>query len=41
MRVREDFRNMAGTEKAALLVLSLGEDHAVKLFSLLDEDEIK
>ena len=41
MRVREDFRNMAGTEKAALLVLSLGEDHATKLFSLLDEDEIK
>ena len=41
MRVREDFKNIAGTEKAALLVLSLGEDHAVKLFSLLDEDEIK
>ena len=41
MRVREDFKNMAGTEKAALLVLSLGEDHAAKLFSLLDEDEIK
>ncbi len=41
MRVREEFKNIAGTEKAALLVLSLGEDHAVKLFSLLDEDEIK
>ena len=41
MRVREDFKNMAGTEKAALLVLSLGDDHAAKLFSLLDEDEIK
>jgi len=41
MRVREDFRNIAGTEKAALLVLSLGEDHAAKLFTLLDEDEIK
>ena len=41
MRVREDFKNIGGTEKAALLVLSLGEDHAVKLFSLLDEDEIK
>jgi flagellar motor switch protein FliG len=41
MRVREDFKNIAGIEKAALLILSLGEDHAAKLFSLLDEEEIK
>jgi flagellar motor switch protein FliG len=41
MRVREEYKQLSGIEKAALLVLALGDEHAVKLFALLDEDEIK
>ncbi len=40
MRVREDFRTLKGTEKSAILLLSLGEDHTAKIFTQLDEDEI-
>ena len=41
MRVREDIRSLTGPEKAAILVLSLGEDHTAKIFSLMDDEEIK
>jgi flagellar motor switch protein FliG len=41
MRVRDDFRNLTGAERAAVLILSLGEDHAAKLFALMDDEEIK
>jgi len=41
MRVREDYRNLTGPEKASLLMMSVGEEHALKLFSLMDEEEIK
>ena len=27
MRVREDYRSLTGAEKAAILMLSLGEEH--------------
>ena len=40
MRVREDYRTLTGNEKAAILMLSLGEDHAARLFEQMDEDEI-
>lgn len=40
MRVREDFRTLSGPEKAAILLLSLGEEHTAKVFSNLDEEEI-
>lgn len=40
MRVREDYRTLSGTEKAAILLLSLGEDQTTKVFEQLDEDEI-
>lgn len=39
--VRDDFRTLTGAEKAAIFMLSLGEDHAARLFSLMDEEEIK
>ena len=39
--MREEFRTLNGPEKAALLILSVGEDNAAKLFSLMDDDEIK
>ncbi|MBU0726072.1 MAG: flagellar motor switch protein FliG [Alphaproteobacteria bacterium] len=41
MRVREDYRSLGGPEKAAILLMSLGEEHATKLFSLMDDEEIK
>jgi flagellar motor switch protein FliG len=41
MRVREDYRSLTGPEKAAILMLSLGEDHAARLFELMDDDEIR
>ena len=39
--MREDFRTLNGPEKAALLILSVGEENAAKLFALMDDDEIK
>ncbi len=41
MRIREDYRTMSGPEKAALLMMSVGEDNATRLFSIMDDDEIK
>jgi flagellar motor switch protein FliG len=41
MRVREDYRSLSGAEKAAILLMSLGEEHASKLFALMSDDEIK
>lgn len=40
LRVREDYRTLTGSEKAAIFMLSLGEDHARKLFEHMDDDEI-
>jgi len=41
MRVREDFRSLTGPEKAAMLMLALGEEHTSRLFALMDDEEIK
>ncbi len=41
LRVREDYRTLTGPEKAAILMLSLGEEHAAKLFQHMDDEEIK
>lgn len=40
MKVREDYRTLTGNEKAAALLLSLGEQHAMTLFEQMDEEEI-
>ncbi len=40
MKVREDYRTLSGTEKAAILLLSLGEDQTIRIFEQMDEDEI-
>jgi len=37
----EDFNSLRGTDKAAILLLSLGEDHAAKLFGLMEDEEIR
>lgn len=41
MRVREDYRGLNGPEKAAILMLAVGEDNAVKLFGHMDDEEIR
>jgi len=41
MRLREDYRTMSGPEKAALLMMSVGEENATRLFTLMDDEEIK
>ncbi len=40
MRLREDYRTLTGTEKTAIFMLSLGEDHTAKLFQHMNEEEI-
>ncbi len=41
MLTKTDFRSVTGSQKAAMLMLSLGEEHAMRIFTMLDEDEIK
>jgi flagellar motor switch protein FliG len=40
MRIREDYRTLTGKEKAAIFLLSLGEEHTARLFEFMDEEEI-
>lgn len=40
MRVREDYRSLSGPEKAAILLLSMGEQQAAKIFAHMDDEEI-
>ncbi|MDE2582859.1 MAG: flagellar motor switch protein FliG [Rhodospirillales bacterium] len=37
----EDYRSITGAQKAAILMLALGEDQCSRLFGLMHEDEIK
>ncbi len=41
MRVKDDYRTLTGQEKAAIILLSLGEETSGKLFALMTDDEIK
>lgn len=41
MAVREDIQSLSGPEKAALLMLAVGEENAARLFSMMDDDEIR
>ncbi|MDB5492536.1 MAG: Flagellar motor switch protein FliG [Micavibrio sp.] len=40
MRVREDYRTLSGSEKAAIFMLALGEEHTSKIFEHMDDEEI-
>ena len=40
-RVKDDYRSLTGQEKAAIFMLSLGEDHSGKLFEMMDDEEIR
>ena len=37
----DDIRNMRGAERAAVMMLALGEEHCTRLFGMMHEDEIK
>ena len=37
----ERTRKLTGPERAAVLMLSLGEQYGAKIFSLLDDDELR
>src|ERR1700744_6735781 len=39
--VKEDLRTLTGAERAAIIMLSLGEDHSEKIWQMMDEEEIK
>ena len=39
--VREDVRSLTGAERAAIVMLSLGEEHSNQIWKMLDEEEIK
>ena len=41
MAIKDENRNLTGPEKAAVLMLALGEDHGAPLWRLMDDDEIK
>ena len=41
VRVREDVRSLSGAEKAAIFILSLGEENAARVFAHMNDDEIK
>ena len=37
----DDYRSLSGAQKAAILMLALGEEQCARLFALMHEDEIK
>jgi flagellar motor switch protein FliG len=41
MRAKDDYRALTGAQKAALLLMSVGEESATKIFALMHDDEIK
>ena len=38
---RDDIKSLAGPEKAAVLLLALGEEHGAPIWEALDDDEVK
>lgn len=41
MRAKDDYRSLTGSQKAALLLMSVGEESATKLFAMMHDDEIR
>ncbi len=38
---KEDVRSLTGAERAAIIMLSLGEEHSARIWGMMDEDEVK
>ena len=41
MRMREDVKTLTGPDKAALLLMAVGEENASRLFSMMEDEEIR
>ncbi len=41
MMMVEEYRSLTGAQKAAILMMALGEEPCARLFALMHEDEIK
>ena len=41
MAAMMEFRGLTGPQKAAIMMLALGEEHTIRLWSMLDDDAIK
>ena len=39
--IKEDYRNLAGHQKAAIFMLAIGNEHSSKLFQRMDDEEIR
>ena len=40
-KAKDDMRNMTGPQKAAIFMLSLGQEHSAKIFEMMDDEEIR
>ncbi|MCC6921315.1 MAG: flagellar motor switch protein FliG [Alphaproteobacteria bacterium] len=40
-QVRDDIRGLSGAEKAAIVLLSLGEEHGAQVWRMFDDEEVK
>lgn len=38
---KDDFRKLTGVQKAAIFLMSVGEENATKIFAMMDDEEIK
>lgn len=38
---KEDYRKLTGAQKAAILIMSIDEENATKVFNMMDDEEIK
>ncbi|MFN8694252.1 MAG: flagellar motor switch protein FliG [Holosporales bacterium] len=41
VRTRDDYRSLSGGEKAAMLLLALGEEYSSRMFQMMEDEEIK
>src|SRR5262249_50944992 len=39
--VKDDIRSLSGAERAAVIMLSLGEEHSARIWRMMDEEEVK
>ncbi len=40
-QVKDDFRSLSGPQKASIFMLALGQEHSVKMFELMEDEEIR
>src|SRR5262245_42325651 len=38
---KDDFRKITGPQKAAMFLMAIGEEAAIKLFAMMEDDEIR